>query len=106
MRPSVPAIALILAGLASVAGAQSGDNIPEPPPPMTRPVRTSPQPQLAPDPIIREGEAEGGDDYEPVEDANAAIRVPRTSCHAKEVRRVVVVGARRVASILTTCGRP
>ena len=95
MRLSAPAIALILAGLASAAGAQSGDNMPEPPPPATRPIRTSPQPQAPPDPIPREGEAEG-DDYTPVEDSNAAIRVPRTSCHGKEIRRVVVVGARRV----------
>jgi outer membrane protein insertion porin family len=95
MRLSAPAIALILAGLASAAGAQSGDNMPEPPPPATRPLRTSPQPQAPPEPIPREGEAEG-DDYEPVEDSNAAIRVPRTSCHGKEIRRVVVVGARRV----------
>ena len=94
MRPTAPAIALVLAGLASVAGAQSTDNMPEPPPPATRPVRTSPQPQRPPEPIPRE-EGEG-DDYEPVEDANAAIQVPRTSCHGKEIRRVVVVGARRV----------
>ena len=87
----------MLAGLASVAGAQSGDNIPEPPPPATRPVRTSPQPQTPPEPISREEEPGGeGDDYEPVEDANAGIQVPRTSCHGKEIRRVVVVGARRV----------
>ena len=87
----------MLAGLASVAGAQSGDNMPEPPPPATRPIRTSPQPQMAPGPIAREGDAEGEDDpYEPVEDPNAAIKVPRTSCHSKEIRRVVVVGARRV----------
>jgi outer membrane protein insertion porin family len=87
----------MLAGLASAAGAQSGDNMPEPPPPATRPIRTSPQPQMAPGPIAREGDAEGGDDpYEPVEDPNAAIKVPRTSCHSKEIRRVVVVGARRV----------
>ena len=97
MRPSAPAIALMLAGLASVAGAQSGDNIPEPPPPATRPVRTSPQPQQPPEPISREGDPEGeGDPYEPVEDPDAAIQVPRTSCHGKEIRRIVVVGARRV----------
>ena len=97
MRPSAPAIALMLAGLASVAGAQSGDNIPEPPPPAMRPVRTSPQPQRPPEPISREGDPEGeGDPYEPVEDPNAAIQVPRTSCHGKEIRRIVVVGARRV----------
>ena len=35
MRLSALAIALMLAGLASMAGAQSGDNIPEPPPPAT-----------------------------------------------------------------------
>ena len=78
-----------------MAGAQSGDNIPEPPPPATRPVRTSPQPPRPPDPIPAEDPDEG-DDYEPVEDANAAVRVPRTSCHGKEIRRIVVVGARRV----------
>jgi len=34
--------------------------------------------------------------YQPVEDPDAAIQVPRTSCHGKEIRRIVVVGARRV----------
>ncbi|MBW2548033.1 MAG: hypothetical protein JRE82_12545, partial [Deltaproteobacteria bacterium] len=98
MRPSAHAIALMLAaGLASVAGAQSGDNMQEPPPPMMRPVRTSPQPQRPPEPIPSEGDLGGeGDAYEPVQDPNAAIHVPRTSCHDKEIRRVVVVGARRV----------
>jgi outer membrane protein insertion porin family len=98
MRPSAHAIALMLAaGLASVAGAQSGDNMQEPPPPMMRPVRTSPQPQRPPEPIPSEGVLGGeGDAYEPVQDPNAAIHVPRTSCHDKEIRRVVVVGARRV----------
>ncbi len=98
MRPSAHAIALMLAaGLASVAGAQSGDNMQEPPPPMMRPVRTSPQPQRPPEPIASGGDLGGeGDAYEPVQDPNAAIRVPRTSCHDKEIRRVVVVGARRV----------
>ena len=95
MRLSAPAIALTLAGLASVAGAQSGDNIPEPPPPATRPVRTSPQPRRPPDPLPSEPE-EDGDDYEPVEDPNAAIQVPRTSCHGKQIRRIAVIGARRV----------
>jgi outer membrane protein insertion porin family len=72
--------------------------MPEPPPPATRPVRTSPQPQRPPEPITREEDPEGeqGDAYEPIEDPNAAIQVPRTSCHGKEIRRVVVVGARRV----------
>ena len=97
MRLSAPAIALILAGLASEAGAQSGDSIPEPPPPMTRPIRTSPQPQRPPEPISPESDPDAeGDNYEPVEDANTAIRVPRTSCHGKEIRRIVVIGARRV----------
>jgi outer membrane protein insertion porin family len=98
MRPSAHAIALMLAaGLASVAGAQSGDNMQEPPPPMMRPVRTSPQPQRPPEPLASGGDLGGeGDAYEPVQDPNAAIRVPRTSCHDKEIRRVVVVGARRV----------
>lgn len=97
MRLSAPAIALMLAGLASVAGAQSGVNLPEPPPPATRPIRTSPEPQRPPEPIARETEPEGeGGDYEPVEDAEAGIQVPRTSCHGKEIRRIVVVGARRV----------
>ena len=87
----------MLAGLASMAGAQSGDNIPEPPPPATRPIRTSPQPQRPPEPITPEGDDDAeGEDYEPVEDPNEAIEVPRTSCHDKEIRRVVVVGARRV----------
>ncbi|MGB8329983.1 MAG: outer membrane protein assembly factor BamA, partial [Polyangiales bacterium] len=80
-----------------MAGAQSGDNIPEPPPPVTRPVRTSPAPQRAPEPITREGDPDAaGGDYQPVEDPDAAIQVPRTSCHGKEIRRIVVVGARRV----------
>jgi outer membrane protein insertion porin family len=70
--------------------------MPEPPPPATRPVRTSPQPQQPPGPITREEAEAEGDPYEPVEDANAAIQVPRTSCHGKEIRRIVVVGARRV----------
>lgn len=96
MRLSAPAIALTLAGLASVAGAQSSDNIPEPPSPATRPVRTSPQPQRPPGPITREAEPATGEDYEPVEDAETGIQVPRTSCHGKEIRRIVVVGARRV----------
>ncbi len=96
MRLSAPAIALTLAGLASVAGAQSGDNLPEPPPPATRPLRTSPDPQRPPEPITREPAPGEDDDYEPVEDAEAGIQVPRTSCHGKEIRRIVVVGARRV----------
>jgi len=97
MRPSASAIALMLAGLASVAGAQSEENMPEPPPPATRPVRVSPRPQRAPEPIPAEpGADDEGEDYEPVEDPNAAIQVPRTSCHGKEIRRIVVVGARRV----------
>ena len=94
MRLSAPAIALMLAGLASVAGAQSGENIQETPPPPTRPVRTSPQPARPPDPISPEDPE--GEDYEPVEDTEAAVRVPKTSCHGKEIRRIVVVGARRV----------
>ena len=95
MRLSAPAIALTLvAGLASVAGAQSEHNMPEPPPPATRPVRTSPKPK-APPPPLPEEEPEG-EDYEPVEDPDAAIQVPRTSCHGKTIRRVAVVGARRV----------
>ncbi len=95
MRPSATAIALTLVtGFASVAGAQSPDNMPEPPPPATRPVRTSPRPARPPlPPPEEEPEAE---DYEPVEDPEAAIRVPRTSCHGKVIRRVAVVGARRV----------
>ena len=95
MRPSAYAIALMLAGLASVAGAQSEQNMPDPPTPATRPVRTSPRPQPPPEPVPGEPDAEG-EDYEPVEDPNAAIQVPRTSCHGKEIRRVVVIGARRV----------
>ena len=87
----------MLAGLASVAGAQSEENMPDPPPPATRPVRTSPRPQLPPEPVPAEPDADAeGEDYEPVEDPNAAIQVPRTSCHGKEIRRIVVVGARRV----------
>lgn len=95
MRLSAPAIALTLAGLASVAGAQSSDNIPEPPSPATRPIRTSPQPARPPEPITREPEPTQGTDYEPVE-ADQGIQVPRTSCHGKEIRRIVVIGARRV----------
>ena len=95
MRLSAPAIALTLvAGLASAAGAQSEDNIPVPPPPATRPIRTSPQPKAPPAPLPEE-EPEG-DDYEPVEDPDVAIKVPRTSCHGKTIRRIAVVGARRV----------
>jgi len=85
----------MLAGLASVAGAQSEENMPNPQPSAGRPVRTSPKPQRPPEPIPAEPGAEG-EDYEPVEDPNAAIRVPRTSCHGKEIRRIVVIGARRV----------
>ena len=99
MRLSAPAIALTLAGLASVAGAQSEENMPETPQPAARPVRTSPKPQRPPDPLPSEdpeGEDPEGEAYEPVEDSDAAIRVPRTSCHGKEIRRIVVVGARRV----------
>ncbi|RZV53627.1 MAG: outer membrane protein assembly factor BamA [Deltaproteobacteria bacterium] len=95
MRPSASAIALMLAGLASVAGAQSEENMPDPPPPATRPVRASPRPQRPPEPLPGEPEAEG-DDYEPVEDPDEAIKVPRTSCHGKEIRRISVIGARRV----------
>jgi outer membrane protein insertion porin family len=80
-----------------VAGAQSEENMPEPSAPAMLPVRRSPQPQPPPQPIGEEADPEGeGDDYEPVEDPNAGIQVPRTSCHGKEIRRVVVVGARRV----------
>ncbi len=86
----------MLAGLASVAGAQSEENMPEPPPPATRPVRTSPRPQRPPEPVPAKRPDAEGEDYEPVEDPNAAIRVPRTSCHGKEIRRIVVIGARRV----------
>ncbi|MBW2213207.1 MAG: outer membrane protein assembly factor BamA [Deltaproteobacteria bacterium] len=87
----------MLAGLASVAGAQSEENMPEPSAPAMLPVRMSPQPKPPPQPIGEEADPEGeGDDYEPVEDPNAGIQVPRTSCHGKEIRRVVVVGARRV----------
>ncbi|RLB42156.1 MAG: outer membrane protein assembly factor BamA [Deltaproteobacteria bacterium] len=97
MRPFATAIALMLAGLASVAGAQSEENMPEPSAPAMLPVRMSPQPKPPPQPIGEEADPEGeGDDYEPVEDPNAGIQVPRTSCHGKEIRRVVVVGARRV----------
>lgn len=85
----------MLAGLASVAGAQSEENMPEPPPPATRPVRTSPRPQRPPEPLPGEPDAEG-DDYEPVEDPDEAIKVPRTSCHGKEIRRISIIGARRV----------
>ncbi len=95
MRASASAIALTLAGLASVAGAQSEENMPSPQPSAGRPVRTSPQPQRPPEPIPAEPDTEG-EDYEPVEDPNAAIRVPRTSCHGKEIRRIAVIGARRV----------
>ncbi|MGB9341630.1 MAG: POTRA domain-containing protein, partial [Polyangiales bacterium] len=71
--------------------------MPEPPPPATRPVRTSPEPQRPPPSFGQEPDAgDEGEDYEPVEDPNAAIRVPRTSCHGKEIRRIVVIGARRV----------
>ncbi|MGB5683375.1 MAG: outer membrane protein assembly factor BamA, partial [Polyangiales bacterium] len=77
-----------------MAGAQSEENMPEPPSPATRPVRTSPEPQRPPDPLSPEDP--DGEDYEPVEDADSAIRVPKTSCDGKEIRRVVVVGARRV----------
>jgi len=94
MRLSAPAIALTLAGLASVAGAQSEENMPETPPPAARPVRTSPEPPRPPEPLP--GDEPEGEPYEPVEDADAAIRVPRTSCHGKEIRRIAVVGARRV----------
>jgi len=94
MRFPAPAIALTLvAGLASVAGAQSEDNIPEPPPPATRPLRTSPEPPRPPTPLPEEEPAEP---YDPVEDPDDAIQVPRTSCHGKVIRRIVVVGARRV----------
>ncbi len=87
----------MLAGLASVAGAQSEENMPDPPPPATRPVRTSPRPQRPPEPLPGEPGADAeGDDYEPVEDPNDAIKVPRTSCHGKEIRRISVIGARRV----------
>ncbi|MGB5697102.1 MAG: hypothetical protein WBM46_15710, partial [Polyangiales bacterium] len=95
MRSFAPAIALMLAGLATVAGAQSGDNIPQPPPGATRPIRTSPRSQPPPEPSEPEAEPEG-EAYEPIEDPDAAIQVPRTSCHGKEIRRIVVVGARRV----------
>ena len=95
MRLPASAIALTLvAGLASVAGAQSGVNIPETPPPATRPIRTSQQPKAPPEPMP-ELEPEG-EDYDPVEDPEAGIQIPRTSCHGKLIRRVVVVGARRV----------
>ncbi|MBT8453673.1 MAG: outer membrane protein assembly factor BamA [Deltaproteobacteria bacterium] len=69
--------------------------MPDPPPPATRPVRASPRPQRPPEPLPGEPEAEG-DDYEPVEDPDEAIKVPRTSCHGKEIRRISVIGARRV----------
>ncbi|MGB5347957.1 MAG: outer membrane protein assembly factor BamA, partial [Polyangiales bacterium] len=50
-----------------------------------------------PEPLPGEPAADAeGDDYEPVEDPNDAIKVPRTSCHGKEIRRISVIGARRV----------
>jgi outer membrane protein insertion porin family len=58
-------------------------------------VRSSPQPARPPDPLPVEDPDEG-DPYQPVEDTDAAVRVPRTSCHGKEIRRIVVIGARRV----------
>jgi len=94
MRLSAPAIALMLAGLASVAGAQSEQNMPDPPAPATRPVRASPRPQKPPQSLPQEPDP--GEDYEPVEDPEVGIQVPRTSCHGKEIRRISVVGARRV----------
>ncbi len=71
--------------------------MPNPPGGETRPVRTSPQPQRPPDPLTGDGSpGDEGDPYEPVEDPEAGIEVPRTSCHGKEIRRIVVIGARRV----------
>jgi outer membrane protein insertion porin family len=47
--------------------------------------------------MAQEADPDGeGEDYEPVEDPDAAIQVPRTSCHGKEIRRISVIGARRV----------
>jgi outer membrane protein insertion porin family len=92
----------MLAGLASVAGAQSEENMPNPPGGQTRPVRTSPAPQRPPEPLTGDGSLGNGsfggdgDPYEPVEDPQTGIEVPRTSCHGKEIRRIVVIGARRV----------
>ena len=94
MRLSAPAIALTLAGLASVAGAQSEENMPVTPSSEGVPVRSSPEPAPPPDPIPAEDPE--GDGYAPVEDTDSAVRVPKTSCHGKEIRRIVVVGARRV----------
>ncbi len=77
-----------------MAGAQSEENMPETPPPAARPVRTSPEPARPPEPLP--GDEPEAEPYEPVEDPDAAIQVPRTSCHGKEIRRITVVGARRV----------
>lgn len=39
---------------------------------------------------------EDEDEYEPVEDAELAVGVPRTLCHGRRIRRVRVLGNRRV----------
>ena len=99
MRFFAPAIALTVAGLASMAGAQSETNLPSPPPPETRPIRSGPAPPKPPEPVPEEEDASTEEDaelYTPAEDAEPSIQVPRTSCHGKEIKGIRVVGARRV----------
>ncbi|UJR79150.1 outer membrane protein assembly factor BamA [Sandaracinus amylolyticus] len=43
-----------------------------------------------------EEEAEEEEEYEPVEDAETGVGVPRTLCHGRRIRRVRVLGNRRV----------
>ncbi len=87
MRSVALAIAALtlVAGLASVAGAQA--NILEP--------RSNRQPRQS-EPLPDSEPLPEPDPYEQVEDPDADVDVPKTSCHDKTIRRVVVVGARRV----------
>ncbi len=96
MRFLATAIALTVAGLASMAGAQSPANSPAPEVSPQRTIRRSPAPPPAPEPIpSTEGEAAEDDDYVPrTEPSNP--QTPLTSCHGKIIRRIDVVGARRV----------
>src|SRR5687768_13864830 len=47
-------------------------------------------------PDEEEPEPEEEEEYEPVEDAEDGIGVPRTICHGRRVRRLRVLGNRRV----------
>lgn len=96
MRFLATAIALTVAGLASMAGAQSPVNVPAPEVSPQRTIRRSPAPPAPPEPISSaEGEEGEEEEYVPSSEPSSP-QTPLTSCHGKIIRAIDVVGARRV----------